>query len=196
MPGAISRSLRESIIEQHLAGDTYRGIAAQLHLSVWTVRQICRRYRKRGMAGIATNYSNCGRRRADRQDLVWRGAIWLKRHHPRWGGRLIQVVLKERWPERSIPHWRTLQRWFAEAGVNTPVRRRPFIAPLERAQGVHEVWQLDGVEHIRLADGHEVSWITLTDEYSHTLLATVVFPPTPGGTSAPHHHATGTARCV
>jgi transposase len=196
MPGAISQTLRESILERHLAGENYRTIAEALHLSRWTVRQICRRYRQQGMMGLATNYSNCGQRgcRSDRR--VRRGAIWLKRHHPRWGGRLIRVVLQQRWPERVIPHSRTLQRWFAESGVNTPPQRRVAIAPPRRATRVHEVWQMDGVEHVSLADGQEVSWITLTDEYSHALLATVVFPPPASGTSPTEYCTTLPARRV
>jgi hypothetical protein len=38
--------------------------------------------------------------------------------------------------------------------------------PQDRRRGTapHEVWQVDAVEKQRLADGHQASWLTVTDE--------------------------------
>jgi hypothetical protein len=49
---------------------------------------------------------------------------------------------------------------------------------------VHEVWQADAVEKAKLADGHEASWLTVTDECSGAILATELSPP---GAMAANH---------
>lgn len=182
MPGAISRPLREQIYERYQSGESYGAIAAALGLSRWTVRQICRRYRDQGAAGVSPSYAQCGRRGRSHEPRVRRAAIWLKRRHRSWGARLIRVVLSQRWPDVTIAHARTLQRWFQEAGVSHPRRPQPAAAPPVgvRAKAVHQVWQLDGVEQVRLANGQVASWITLADEYSHALLEAVSFPPRSG----------------
>jgi hypothetical protein len=45
-----------------------------------------------------------------------------------------------------------------------------------RAQEPHEVWQMDAVERLRLADGSGACWLRLTDECSGAILATQPFP--------------------
>jgi transposase len=177
MAGALSRPLREQIYERYEQGQSYGAMALELGRSRWTVRQLCRRYRDQGVSGVSPSYANCGQRGVRTQGRVRRAAIWLKRRHRSWGARLIRVILSQRWPERQIAHARTLQRWFQEAGVNSPRRARSTPVPQVRAKAVHEVWQLDGVEQVQLANGQQASWLTLADESSHALLEAVVFPP-------------------
>jgi DDE superfamily endonuclease len=49
-----------------------------------------------------------------------RAACWLRRHHRSWGAGLIHDLLRQRWPERTVPSPRSLQRGFREAGLNGP----------------------------------------------------------------------------
>ncbi len=49
-----------------------------------------------------------------------RAACWLKCHHPSWGAMLIHDLLRQRWPDCSVPCPRSLQRGFREAGLNRP----------------------------------------------------------------------------
>ena len=49
---------------------------------------------------------------------------------------------------------------------------------------MHEVWEMDAKERMRLLDGSGASTLAVTDEASGALLAAVVFPPVsldPGG---------------
>ena len=42
---------------------------------------------------------------------------------------------------------------------------------------LHETWQVDASERIDLANGTQVSWLRIVDEFSGAVLSTVIFPP-------------------
>ena len=105
-------------------------------------------------------------------------ALALKREHPRWGAGLIRVELEQQFPQVALPSVRSLQRWFAEALLQPPRRKRPACVS-RRAHQVHEVWQLDAKERMRLADGTGTCVLNISDEASGALLGALVFPPLP-----------------
>lgn len=176
MAKAIPVPIRHEIIERHQHGETIAEIADALSLSFWGVRQIWRQYRNEGDAGLALHRERSDRYAPRCARVIYRSALWLKRHHRSWGAGLIRVILQQRHPDVPLPHPRTLQRWFRAHQLN-PVRvQRPSVVP-ERAVQVHQVWQLDATSHIRLADGSPASWISLIDEYSGALLQSEAFPP-------------------
>lgn len=175
MPGAISKPQRHMIVNQHQQGVPLAEIAQRLGLSYWSVRQIWRQYRDHGEAGLETHYAHTAQATSKAERRIYRAAIWLKRHHSQWGGGLIRVLLQQRWPECSIADERTLQRWFKQVGVNQPHQRHPQ-PPRQRAQQVHEVWQMDGKSYVGLSNGEMVSWLSLVDECSGALLEVEVFP--------------------
>ncbi len=179
MPAAIALPIRTYIVEQHQQGHPLSQIAAELQLSYWSVRRLWRCYRDAGMTGLSLGYCRCGRRGVRSERLLYRSAVWLKRHHPGWGAGLIQALLSQRYPQFSLPHRRTLQRWWVQAGVQTssPHRLRSPAMPPQHPQQVHQVWQLDATSHARLADGSGASWLSVVDEYSGALLESAVFPP-------------------
>jgi hypothetical protein len=79
---------------------------------------------------------------------------------------------------QDAPDVRTLQRWFAQAGLG-PARpgRQPAAVRRWRATRPHETWQVDAAEDIALADGARVSWLRIADEFTGAVLETVIFPP-------------------
>jgi hypothetical protein len=78
----------------------------------------------------------------------------------------------------ALPAARTLQRWFAKAGLGpAPQGRRPKTVKKWRATRPHETWQVDAAEDIPLADGTRTSWLRIADEFTGAVLKTVVFPP-------------------
>jgi len=176
MASAIPVPVRREIIERHQRGETLSQIAHALSLSYWGVRQIWRQYREAGEAGLALHVQRSGRRGPRCSRLIYRAALWLKRHHRGWGAGLIRVLLNERYPNQVLPHRRTLQRWFASHQLTQVPPQHPPV-PREWAQQVHQVWQLDATSHIRLADGSPASWLSLIDEYSGALLMSEAFPP-------------------
>lgn len=177
MPCAIAVPIRQQMIEQRQQGASIAQIAQALQYSYWSVRTIVRRYRKRGESGLIADYQNCGVKGIHFDKRVYRGALWLKRHHRGWGGGIIRVLLQERWGEQRIPSERTLQRWYKQHGLSQPRSKGIVSAERTAASTVHQVWQLDGTSHQRLADGSGASWITLVDEASGAHLASVAFPP-------------------
>jgi hypothetical protein len=101
----------------------------------------------------------------------------MKREHPGWGAGLIRVLLSDEFEAEVLPAERSLQRWFRQAGVGrapTAQRRTPVVT---RGQVVHEVWAVDAKERIRLADGSQVSWLTISDEASGAIVHAEGFPP-------------------
>jgi transposase len=195
MPRAIAVPIRQQIVERHQQGVTLAAVAGELGLSVWTVRQLWRRARQRGTGDLAPDYGHCGRRGPRALPRVYRAAGWLRRRHPTWGAGLIRVVLQERWPDRAVPSERTLQRWFHHRGLS-PRRRHRLPQPRGRGHQPHAVWQLDATEHVRLANGTEVSWLAIVDEATGAHLAAVVFPPRPLAAGRPAAGAGGVARGV
>jgi hypothetical protein len=100
----------------------------------------------------------------------------MRREHPKWGAGLIRVVLEQKWPQLHIPSERSLQRWFVAEGLNE--RKMKYLSQNRtRAQSVHQVWQMDATEQIELGDGNRASWMTIADEKSGAIIATVIFPP-------------------
>jgi hypothetical protein len=177
MPSAIALPIRQQMIERRRRGATIAAIAAEFAISYWSVRTIIRRYRDRGASGLRPDYHRCGAKGCRYQRRVYRGALWLKRHHPSWGAGFIRVLLQQRWSDMQLPSERTLQRWFkAHRPPSLPTPETPT-AKRQSAADVHQVWQLDATSHQRLADGSGASWVTLVDEASGAHLDSVAFPP-------------------
>jgi hypothetical protein len=176
MPSAITVPIREQILSLKEQGKTYSQVGEALGLSRHTVRGICRRGQKEGKDALKPSYEHCGKRESQFERLVWRSAIFLKRRYPTWGGGIIRVVLKKRWPERIMPTERTFQRWFLKAGLaSTPAPPNPQIYRA-RAKEVHQCWQVDAVSHQTLANGTEACWLSATDEASRAIVAASAFP--------------------
>jgi hypothetical protein len=172
MPSAIPVPIREQILSLKEQGKTYPQISEALGLSRHSVRGICRR----GKESLKPSYENCGKRESQFERLLWRSAIFLKRRYPTWGGGIIRVVLKKRWPEQTMPTERTLQRWFLKAGLaTTPAPPNPQLYRA-RATEVHQCWQVDAVSHQTLANGTEACWLSATDEASRAIVVASAFP--------------------
>jgi len=175
MPRALAVDVRQQIIERHLAGATLAAIAQELTLSPDTVRNIWRRYRDRGEAGLAPDYAACGRPGPRFPAAVYAAALAMRREHPGWGATLIRLKLADACPGQPLPHAATLRRWVREAGL-TPPPRPPRPPEPPRATQPHARWQLDATEQIALADGTKVSWLTASDEATGAMVGAVVFP--------------------
>jgi len=176
MPRAIPYPIRQDIIQRHQAGQSLSAIAHELQLSYRTVRTFWQRYYANGDAGLQTSYARCGPAQRSFSRLLQEAASTLKRDHPRWGAGLIQLQLRKQFPTQPLPSWRTLQRWWQQAGLQ-PARQR--VPPPRRSRGhqPHEVWELDAKERIRLQDGSWSCVLSVVDEASGALLAATAFPP-------------------
>ena len=178
MPRALPFSQREQVILLRAAGQSLASIAQQLALPWATVRDVWRRYRDHGAAGLAVQYARCGRSGVRFPAALYAQALALKRAHTRWGAPLIRLELAAAFPQQPVPGVRTLQTWWRQAGLTPPRAVLPPVEP-QRARQVHEVWEVDAKEQLRLQDGTGVSVLTVVDEGSGALLGLVPFPPCP-----------------
>jgi hypothetical protein len=188
MPRALPMATRKEIVRRQQEGQALVRIAAELKLAYNSVRQICRLYRSRGADGLTPRYQNCARLAEPDHTAILQHACELKRLHPTWGAGLIRIELAKRFRNHHIPSVRTLQYSFRAAGVNRPRRRRRPRQVVVSATRVHEVWQVDAVEKAKRADGHQASWLTVTEEMSGAILATELSPPR---AMATHHRQRG-----
>src|SRR5581483_8270481 len=178
MPQAIALPLREQIVILCQQGMQRTKIARQLGLSYGAVRRCWQRFCTEGARGLSPHYGQCGRQERRYPVPLQQTALTLKRDHPRWGAGLIRVELRQQFPKDRLPSVRSLQRWFAAAGLQ-PVRSQRPVCVSPRAKQVHEVWELDAKERMRLADGTPTCVLNVTDEASGALLDAQVFPPVP-----------------
>jgi hypothetical protein len=126
---------------------------------------------------LAPNYDACGHRAVRKAAAIYEQAVALKAAHPKWGAGLIRTELADTFAPAQLPSDRTLPRWFKRAGVQKPPQDRAPRQFVKRGNAAHEVWALDAKEEVQLADGSYVSWLTVVDEGSGAILATMLFPP-------------------
>lgn len=177
MGGALEMHIRSLIIEQ-LTKESCSMIAVckEHGLSYSTVRRLWKRYKAEGISGLKPHYNQCGSHQPKGEALIYRCALWLKRHHPDWGAAAIGVVLHDHYPQTSLPSERTLQRWFSAQHLYPPKGLIAAASHLERATAVHDIWQVDAKEKLHLHSGQAACYLTIVDEYSGSLLKAVVFP--------------------
>lgn len=178
MGRAISVPQRQVIFRRMGLGHKADAIADDLGLNPDTVKKLIARFGKAGDAGITPGYARCGLNQTCRADADLIGAaVAMRRQHPAWGAGIIRVVLAEQHPDWALPTGRTIQRAFAQAGLNPAPsgRRRGGAGP--RAERPHDTWQIDAADQMRLAGTARASWLRVVDECSGAVLETAVFPP-------------------
>lgn len=173
----LSEYEREKVYQGLLQEKTYQEIAQAIGRSWLTVRKWARRYRVAGVSGLQTRAR--GRPKTgvlgSYPEKLREEALRRKRAHRKWGARRILVELKQQFPNERLPDPSRLARFFKvhcpEAVAKHEKRsKRPTPA---QATAVHEVWQLDIREMIRLQDGDLAAIIDLRDTYGAAILASV-----------------------
>ena len=175
MGAALPYKDRELIIKQKLKGKPLTVIAMENNFSYSTTCRIWRRFKNNGFEGLSANYTNCGPRRIKHSKKIHRCSIWLKRRYPKWGAPFITTILKERYPTEEFPSIRTMQLWFRKAGLSLPkaYRKEPVV---EKVSAVHDRWQIDAKENLKLQDGSKACYLTVVDVKSGAAIGAPVFP--------------------
>jgi len=179
----LTKEERERIYRAKLEGKTLEEAAAEVGCSLSCARKWWRRGRDEGLKGLRDRPRGPSRRGAlSRFDpRVAETALSLKRRHPRWGPDRVLVELRAdpnlqglRLPSRS-----RLAVFFHEQCPECVAKRKPRPPkppPPPRATGVHEIWQLDIQEGIRLADGTIASICNIRDPVGAAIIASRAFP--------------------
>lgn len=176
MPGPVPLPIRRALGKRHQQDASSTELAEAFGLAPRTVRGILQRGRQRGPEELAPDRPGPAANQEPGHPART-PALLLRQEHPTWGAGLIRVMLQRQGIE-APPHVRTLQRWFAKAGLSpAPPGRQPKPVKRWRATRPHETWQVDAAEDIALADGTRVSWLRIADEFTGAVLETVIFPP-------------------
>lgn len=174
MSAALSLANRELIIREKLKGISLTQIAKENNFSYSTTCNIWRRFKSKGIEGLKPSYENCGPSGIKRSSKIHRCSLWLKRKNPKWGAPFIKTLLIERYPNEDFPSIRTMQLWFRKAGLSLPkaYRKEPIIP---KVNAVHDCWQIDAKENIKLQDGSKACYLTIVDVKSGAVLDAPVF---------------------
>ncbi len=169
------------------AGRTVTEVAASVGVSRQTVHSWLARYRAEGLGGLVDRSHRpvSSPRRAD--GAVESAVCELRRHHPRWGPRRIRHELGVNGCPGPVPSRMMVHRILVRHGLIDPSTRRRRRADYRRWQRdtPMQLWQMDIVGGLMLADGGECKVVTGVDDHSRYCVIAAVVP-----------RATGRAVCL
>ncbi|MBI3978753.1 MAG: DDE-type integrase/transposase/recombinase, partial [Chloroflexi bacterium] len=179
----LTEAEKEHIFLARLDGRTLSAIAQDLGCSIACVRKWWRIGRRHGQDGLRA--PRRGRRPrgilSEFAPQVVARALTVKQEHPRWGPNRVLVELGTAitltglaLPSRS--RLATFFRAHCPACVASAQPRQPPKARLQRPTAVHEVWQFDHQEGIRLGDGQIATVSTLRDWVGGALVGSQATP--------------------
>jgi transposase-like protein len=173
---------KERIYQGKLQGRTLSELAVELQCSYSCVRKWWRKARDERLRGLRSEpHSSTQIGILSRFDpRVAQKALALKRSHKRWGADRVLVALRTD-PELQgleLPSRSRLAAFFKERCpecIATRKPRPPAPPSPPRATGVHEVWQLDNQEGIRLQDGSIATLCNIRDPVGAAMIASRAF---------------------
>jgi len=183
----LTHAQKEQIYTEKVRGRSLPAIAAAVGCSPATVRKWWRLARDHGRAALHQSRQGRGATGVLSRcpAVVKERALALKRDHPAWGPDRVlgelqsdQTLAALRLPSRS----RLAVLFKAECPELVAPRRPRSVAPAapRLPTAVHECWQLDCQEAIRLADAHRASICTIRDPVGAAILASQAFDVTGG----------------
>ncbi|MEU8405890.1 IS481 family transposase [Micromonospora sp. NPDC048842] len=178
---------RYRAVQDVLAGSTVTDVAERFGVSRQAVHRWLAWYQDEGLEGLADRSSRPRSSPGQTPPEVEALICELRRNHPRWGARRLVFELGRRNCPGPIPSRVTVHRVLIRHGLVNPTprrRRREDYKRWERGRPM-ELWQLDIVGGIRLADGGEAKVVTgIDDHFRFCVIAQVV------------RRATGRAVCL
>jgi len=147
---------RHKAVLEVLDGANVTDVAALYGVSRKTVHKWLRRYAAEGLKGLAdrsTRPAACPHQMAP---IVEARVVEMRRGHPGWGPRTIRTRL-EREGVSPVPGRSSIHRALLRHGLIDPTtrkRRRSDYKRWERSRSM-ELWQMDVVGGVLLADGAE-----------------------------------------
>lgn len=175
MGKAIPEQVRRQIIDMHKSGKNATEISDELQMNYPGVSKVIRLHRTIGESSFEVNYHRCGRK------SVYDTAIREKvnaalAENAALGAPIIRSRLLVSCEDpSSVPHERTIQRWWKAEGKNKKTGRRPSVTRSRYANEVHDTWQVDAKERVSIEDETEHSYLSFTDEASGAYLRGQVF---------------------
>lgn len=192
-------TLRRVLVELTMTEQRYRAVlevdagvpvievAERFGVSRQAVHRWIGWYREDGLDGLANRSSRPRTSPGQTPPEVEAAICEVRRTHPRWGARRIEFELGRNGCPGPVPSRITIHRVLVRHGLvdASPRRRRRQDYRRWQREVSMELWQLDIVDGIKLADGSDTKIVTGVDDHSRfCVIATVV------------RRATGRAVCV
>lgn len=176
-----------SVVEQRyhavievLAGAKVTDVASRYGVSRQSVHTWVRRYREGGLGALADRSHRVKAHPMQTAAAIEAMICELRRAHPGWGPRTLGWELGRRGVE-PVPSRASIYRALVRNGlisVRTRKRKREDYTRWERP-GPMQLWQMDIMGGLLLADGSEAKLITGVDDHSRfCVIASVVLRPT------------------
>ncbi|WP_373688230.1 IS481 family transposase [Actinoplanes aureus] len=164
------------------AGSTVTDVATRFGVSRQAVHRWLAWYEQEGLAGLADRSSRPRSSPAQTAPEVEALICELRRNHPRWGARRVLFELGRVGCPGPIPSRVTVHRILVRHGLvdeRPRRRRREDYVRWERDRPM-ELWQMDIVGGILLADGSEAKVVTGVDDHSRFCVIATVVPKATG----------------
>lgn len=169
-------ALRQSIITCYKKGEKITLLSRRFDVSRKTIYTLIEREKANGLAGLGPRYQNCGKVRPDADQFIFRSVRCIRTWHPSWGAEKIHAEMHQMRPQLNLPHYRTFTRWFHwNKQINVSIKSQLPRISTKQAKRLHEGWQVDAKEELKIANGIKHCWLNIVDEYSGTVIAPPVF---------------------
>lgn len=164
------------------AGVPVTEVAERFGVSRQAVHRWIGWYRDEGLDGLADRSHRPHAHPAQTSPQVEAAICELRRTHRRWGQRRLHYELDRRGCPGPIPSLSTIYRVLVRHALIEPVprrRRREDYQRWERRRPM-ELWQMDIVGGVLLADGREAKVVTGVDDHSRFCVIAAVVPKATG----------------
>jgi transposase InsO family protein len=165
----------QAVLEVLNDGATVVDVARRHGVARQTVHAWLRAYAADGLRGLADRSSKPQSCPHQMDPTVEARIVAMRREHPGWGSRTILTWLGREgwWP---LPGRTSIDRCLVRHGLITPQarrRKRSDYKRWERARAM-ELWQIDIVGGVRLADGSEAKIVSGLDDHSRFVVSAKV----------------------
>lgn len=176
MPSPVSIAKRQSIVALCKKGEKISKVARDFNVSRRTIYRLIECEKANGSKGLQPRYSNCGKKRPDADQFIYRAVRCIRNWHPGWGAEKIHAEMRRMRPDLKLPHHRTFTRWLHwNKQIEVRLHSKLPDQEAEKAGGLHHIWQIDAKEEMEISDGSKNCWLNIVDEYSGTIIQPPVF---------------------
>jgi len=165
----------QAVLEVVNEGATVIDVARRHGVSRQTVHEWLVKYANHGLAGLVDRSSKPASCPHQMDPVVEARIVELRREHPGWGPRTIEHRLG-REGVVPVPGRTSIYRCLVRHGLITPEarrRKRGDYKRWERSRAM-ELWQMDVVGGVRLADGSEAKIVSGIDDHSRFCVSALV----------------------
>lgn len=173
---------KKQVYEAKLKGKSLSDIAEMVVCSVGCARKWWRVGRDHGLEGL--KQKRRGRRKNGRlsnfASIVSEKALELKQSQPKWGPHRVLIELEDdpELKQYGLPAPSSLAAYYKEVCPElllSKKKKRPKPSKPPEANGVHEIWQLDHQEGIRLDTDEVVTICNIRDPFAAAVIVSQAF---------------------